>query len=236
MSAFEVRINGQYGVVGNYFNFNYIATVANDEVTERRFFSDASAHFVGTQEAADMFWDGVFDVFSQFTDDEDFVWDIPVDFIYVTDGANLSQPVILREGDVFSGPLASGLALERIVTSNISTVNNQYFMWRGIAMFSGELVVRGDLILSHNTMNWHEFHPYQSDWQYFPRIVNDMRDIWFVLYYNNALFEMLGFEADEVEDYSDTIVTDITILIRNYTIQSDDGAPMNLAEIVRVFD
>ena len=50
MSAFEVRINGQYGVVGNHFNFNHIATVENGQVVARTFYSAASENWIGQQE------------------------------------------------------------------------------------------------------------------------------------------------------------------------------------------
>ena len=200
--------------------------------------TEAATEEVDTAEnyREDIFWDGIFDPFARTSDTDIFEWDNPVDFIFVTDGINLTQPVILREGDVFEGSLSSGLVLERIISSNISTVNNQYFMWDGRAEFSGELVVRGDLVLFHNTFNWHEFHPYESDWVHFPRIVNDTRSIWFMIDNDSELLYMLGTNADEIEDFSDTKIEDIYVTIRNYTIQAIDGGAMNIAEIVEIHD
>jgi len=157
-----------------------------------------------------------------------------VDFIFMTNGSGDVEPVELREGDSFLG-----LTLEILSHSEIFTRNNQFYSGWGVAEFSGEIVVRGDLVLWGS--EWrsgimkHDFFAHELYRGRFPMIVNGWGGgTWFHIENEEDLLALLGVSHYTQENNKGTRFEDIVIRINNYTIVSVDAGVNDTAEIVDV--
>ncbi|MCL2377394.1 MAG: hypothetical protein FWC76_08395 [Defluviitaleaceae bacterium] len=165
-------------------------------------------------------------------DDQDiFGWEY-TDFIIATNGNETIEPVKLREGDKFLG-----LTLESLSPAIMLTKNNEFYASQGMAEFSGEIVVRGDLVLWGS--EWrsgilkHDFIAHELYRSRFPMMVNGRGGgAWFHIENEEDLLAMLGVPHYTEENNRGARFDDITIRINNYTILEFDKGVEDTAVIV----
>ena len=165
---------------------------------------------------------GVFVEERAITNDKDFseiLEGVEVDYILITDGTQSMEPRKLRSGDSFLN-----LTLSYIWDVVIDTIDGEFLSyWIVSAMFSGELVVFGDLRITKDYISGSDLNLFTVHEKYLeqlPFLANDDRagGIIINIRNENELFRALGLEEHEIYWGMDVEFRNLTIRIHDYLI------------------
>ena len=178
------------------------------------------------------------------------IWPNDVDLEYsITENIFKVNYVLLTSGDLFEEPIKIGeggeflnLKLEELRYSEIIVVDNKFYRpWSAEALFSGEIIVKGDLLIYRSVETGFQGQLFFINQEYaneFPFLVNDSRgneSITFDIINDIELFELLGINEEEIYfGMEDIRVNDIIIKIDRFLLRLYPSNVGNSAEIIEV--